>query len=106
MTLADIDIPMTYEDASQYALLFSQQLADRMAVLHSLHGSANCTPMPRRTIDGRLMLSADVLSEVGPGGLLCGMWGAADKNVLNIGVEVIPWPDAVALLPSDPPIMQ
>jgi len=27
------------------------------------------------------------------------MWEAADKDVLNAAVEVLPWADAVALLP-------
>jgi hypothetical protein len=49
------------------------------------------------------MLCADVLTEVGPGGLLQGMWEAADKAMLLPAVEVIPWSEAVALLPPDPP---
>jgi hypothetical protein len=32
------------------------------------------------------------------------MWEAADKTVLGASVEVIPWADAVALLPPDEPI--
>jgi hypothetical protein len=32
------------------------------------------------------------------------MWEAADKAVLGASVEVIPWADAVAMLPPDPPI--
>jgi hypothetical protein len=52
--------------------------------------------------DGRLMLSADLLTEVMPGGLLADMWAAADKAVLLPNVEVIPWGDAIALLPPEP----
>jgi hypothetical protein len=48
------------------------------------------------------MLCADVLTEVMPGGLLHAMWAAADQAVLLLSVEVIPWADAVALLPPDP----
>ena len=44
------------------------------------------------------------LTEVMPGGLLAGMWAAADKAVLLPAVEVIAWDDAVAMLPPDPPI--
>jgi hypothetical protein len=54
--------------------------------------------------DGRLMLCADILTEVMPGGLLHAMWQAADQATLLSSVEVIPWDDAVALLPPDPPI--
>jgi hypothetical protein len=48
------------------------------------------------------MLCADVLTEVMPGGLLHAMWAAADQAVLFASVDVIPWPDAVAMLPPDP----
>jgi hypothetical protein len=47
------------------------------------------------------MLCADVLSEIEPGGMLNAMWEEADKAVLMQAVEVIPWADAVALLPTD-----
>ena len=102
MTLADLTLPISYEDAKGYALVFTPQLAGRLAELHRLHGSANCVPMPRTLTDGRLMLSADILTEVMPGGLLHAMWAAADKAILLPAVEVIPWADAVALLPPDP----
>jgi hypothetical protein len=51
--------------------------------------------------DGRLMISADVLTEVMPGGMLEAMWAAADKAVLAQAVAVMPWADAVALLPPE-----
>jgi hypothetical protein len=102
MTLADLTLPISYDDARQYALVFSPQLAGRLAELHADHGSPNCVPMPRRLTDGRLMLCADVLTEVMPGGLLHAMWIHADQATLLASVEVIPWADAVALLPPDP----
>lgn len=104
MTLADIALPITYDDARGYALVFSPALANRLADLHAQHGSPKCVPMPRTLTDGRLMLSADILTEVMPGGLLADMWAAADKAVLLPSVEVIPWADAVALLPPEPPM--
>lgn len=101
MTLADLTLPITYEEASQYALVFTDQLAGRLAKLHALHGTPNCVPVPTRLTDGRLMLSADILRECGPGGLLEAMWAAADKSVLLSFVEVIPWADALTLLSPD-----
>lgn len=101
MTLADLQLPISDADAKGYALVFTTQLAGRLAELHAIHGSPNCVPVPRVMVDGRLMLSADVLTEVMPGGLLYAMWEAADKAVLAQAVEVIPWADAVALLPPD-----
>jgi hypothetical protein len=102
MTLGDLTLPISYEDARQYALVFDVALAQRLAEIHAEHGSNKCRPVPRVMTDGRLMLCADVLTEVMPGGLLHAMWEAADKDVLNAAVEVIPWADAVALLPADP----
>lgn len=102
MTLSDITLPISDADAKALALVFTPQLAVRLAELHAEHGSTNCVPVPRVLTDGRLMLCADVLTEVMPGGLLHAMWAAADQAVLLPSVEVIPWADAVALLPPDP----
>lgn len=104
MTLADLTLPISYASAKGYALVFGVALSERLAEIHAEHGSNKCRPVPRVLTDGRLMLSADVLTEVMPGGLLHGMWEAADKEVLNAQVEVLPWDDAVALLPPDPPM--
>ena len=101
MTLADLTLPISYADARVLALVFTPQLAGRLAELHAEHGSPNCVPMPRMLTDGRLMLCADVLTEIAPGGLLHAMWAAADQQVLGQAVEVMPWADAVALLPAD-----
>ena len=102
MKLGDLALPIAYADARGYALVFTPQLAGRLAELHAQYGSTNCVPVPRVLTDGRLMLSADVLTEIAPGGLLDEMWEHADKAVLGAAVEVIPWADAVALLPQTP----
>ena len=99
MTLGDLTLPISYENARQWALVFDVALAQRLAEIHAEHGSNKCRPVPRQMTDGRLMLSADVLTEVGPGGLLHAMWEAADKAVLAQAVTVMPWATAVALLP-------
>jgi hypothetical protein len=104
LKLSDLTLPISYADAKALALVFTPQLAARLAELHGQHGSTNCVPVPRTLTDGRLMLSADVLTEIEPGGLLHAMWAAADKAVLGASVEVLPWADAVALLPPDPPM--
>jgi hypothetical protein len=102
MTLSDITLPISLAASRGLALVFTPQLAARLADLHAQHGSTNCVPMPRVLTDGRLMLSADVLTEIEPGGLLHAMWQAADQAVLGARVEVMAWADAVALLPPDP----
>jgi hypothetical protein len=104
MTLGDLTLPISYADSKALALVFTPALAGRLAELHAAHGSQKCVPMPRTLADGRLMLCADVLTEIWPGGLLEAMWAAADKQVLGQAVEVLPWSEAVALLPPDPPV--
>lgn len=104
MTLADVALPVSYEWGRQHALLFTPQLAARLAELHAHYGRPDCVPMPRTLADGRLMLSADVLTAIEPGGWLHEMWTHADQAVLGASVEVLPWADAVALLPPDPPV--
>jgi hypothetical protein len=101
VTLSDLTLPISDADAKELALVFTPKLAARLAELHAEHGTTNCVPMPRVLTDGRLMLCGDVLTEVGPGGLLQGMWEAADQAVLLPAVEVIPWSEAVALLPVE-----
>jgi hypothetical protein len=85
-----------------HALVFDTTLAGALSAKWSEHGNTNCVPMPMTLTDGRLMLCADVLTEVGPGGLLEGMWAAADKAVLAQEVEVMPMAEVVALLPAEP----
>ena len=100
MTLADITLPITYEWGRQHALLFTPQLAQRLAELHAQYGRPDCIAMPTRLTDGRLMLSADILTAIEPGGWLHEMWVHADKEVLLPAVEVVPIEDAMALLPQ------
>ena len=100
MTLGDLTLPLPIESARGYAMVFTTQLAQRLAELHAQHGSPNCVPVPRVLADGRLMLCADLLTEVMPGGLLHAMWEAADKEVLLPAVEVLPIADAIALMPQ------
>lgn len=104
MTLADLALPISYEDAQGYALVFTPALAQRLAELHAQYGSPKCVPVPLALTDGRLMLCGDILTEVMPGGLLADMWQAADKAVLLPSVDVIPWAEALALLPQPDPM--
>lgn len=88
----------------QWALVFDASLAGALAAKWSEHGSTNCVPSPVTLTDGRYMLSADVLSEVHPGGLLHAMWAASDHAAIAAGTEVMAWPDAVAMIPASEPL--
>ena len=104
MKLSDLTLPIPVNVARGYALVFSPAIAARLAELHALHGMPDCVPVPLTLSDGRLALNADLLTAIEPGGWLHAMWQAADKQVLGQAVEVMPWADAVALLPPDPPM--
>lgn len=101
MTLADIDLPIAYEWGCDHALLFTPALAQRLAELHSEFGRPDCIASPVTLADGRLMLTADILMAISPGGYLHAMWEAADLSILLPSVEVVPIADAVALLPNE-----
>jgi hypothetical protein len=104
MLLRDLDLPISEAEARGLALVFAPALASRLDQLHAAHGSSNCVPVPSPLTDGRLMLGADVLTEIAPGGLLAAMWSQADQSVLGASVEVIAWADAVAMLPEPEPM--
>jgi len=102
MKLSDITFPVSYEWGCEHALLFTPQLAQRLAELHAELGRPDCLASPVLLTDGRLMLTADILTATDPGGYLYAMWEAADKAVLLPAVQVVPLADAVALLPVAP----
>ena len=104
MLLRDLSLPIADAEARGLALVFAPALAVRLGQLHAAYGSTNCVPVPSLLTDGRLMLCADVLTEIAPGGLLATMWGQADQSVLGASVEVIAWADAVAMLPEPEPM--
>ena len=101
MTLADLPLPITAEQGRGYALVFGDALAGRLAEVWQQHGTTNCVPTPSRLTDGRWMLCADILTEIGPGGLLHAMWVNVDQAAVMQAVAVLPWADAVAMLPVE-----
>ena len=104
MLLRDLPLPINAEEARGLALVFPPVLAVRLQQLHAAYGSTNCVPVPLPLVDGRLMLGADVLTEIAPGGLLAAMWAQADGAVLGVSVEVIAWGEAVAMQPPPEPM--
>lgn len=104
MTLGDVTLPITDAWGKAHALVFSPQMAARLAELHAVHGSQKCVPAPTTLTDGRLCLSADILIEVVPGGMLIAMWDAADKAVLLPNVDVVPLGSVLPLWPPSPPV--
>ena len=100
MTLADIELPVTYEWGVSHALVFDAALAQRLAEVQAEYGDQRHVPAPRSLTDGRFMLTADILTECLPGGLVYGGFSQLDAGRFD-EIEVLPLADALALLPSE-----
>lgn len=103
MLLRDLTLPIDVAYARTLALVFSPEVAARLADSCIAHGSTNCVPTPSLLTDGRLALSADLLTEIEAGGLLAEMWAYADHAIIGQAVEVLP-SDVVAAMaiPCEP----
>lgn len=101
MTLSDLTLPVSYEWGVAHALLFNAALAQRLGEVQAEHGDPRHVPSPRRLTDGRLMLTADILTECLPGGLVYGGFSQLDAGRFD-EIEVVPLADALAMLPADP----
>ena len=103
MTLADVALPVTYEWGVNHALVFDAALAQRLAEVQAAYGDPRHVPNPRLLTDGRWMLTADILTECLPGGLVYGGFQHLDAGRFN-EIEVLPIAEAIALLPADDPL--
>lgn len=101
MTLPDLMAAgdLSYETLRGYALVFSADLAARLAEVQD--EDAPSLAEPRQLTDGRWMLCADLLTEVGPGGMYAAGFARLDQSRFG-EIEVISWDEAVAMLPPDP----
>ena len=100
MTLADlISQPVSYETTKELALVFSPELAAQLASVQSEHGNPRHVASPVELVDGRKMLCADLLTEVGPGGLYSGGFAHLPAELFPL-VEVLPMSVVLPLLPQ------
>ncbi len=104
MTLADLapSLPLPYEQARSYGLVFGPALAARLAEVQAEHPSQHVA-VPVATDDGRYLLCGDLLSEVGAGGLYAGGFSHLDPSRFD-EIAVLPWGEALALLPEPAPM--
>ena len=100
MTFSDITLPVTYEWGVAHALVFDVALAQRLAQVQAEHGDPRHVPNARMLTDGRFMLTADILTECLPGGLVYGGFSQLDAGRFD-EIEVVPIADALALLPGE-----
>ncbi len=100
MTLADlISQPVSYEATKDLALVFSTDLASQLAAVQSEHGNPLHVASPVDLIDGRKLLCADLLTEVGPGGLYSGGFAHLPAELFP-AVEVLQMSQVLPLLPQ------
>ena len=99
MTLADLTLPVTYEWGKDYALVFDAALAQRLAEVQAEHGDPRHVPNPLPLTDGRFMLTADILTECLPGGLVYGGFSRLDAARFS-EIEVVQMTEAVAMIAS------
>jgi hypothetical protein len=90
----------TYETAKQFALVFGQEPYLALQATGAQHPNSQHRVSARQLTDGRWMLNADLLTEIGNGGLYSEGFGSLDPALFEL-VEVFPIQDALALLPIE-----
>lgn len=103
-TLADLlpTLPRPYELSHQEALVFPAALLPLLDEAQA--GVTQHFASPIALTDGRYLLSADLLSEVGPGGLYQQGFSNLSGQYFD-QVEVMLWEDVAALIPEPDPII-
>jgi hypothetical protein len=100
MTLAEIITqPISYEKAKHLALVFSPALAAQLAAVQAEYGNPHHVANPVDLSDGRKMLCADLLTEIGPRGLYAQGFAHLPAELFPF-VEVIPMSQVLPLLPQ------
>ena len=105
MTLADLLIALpslTLADLQSKALVFDDNALTALQDAQAQRPNAQHRAQPVQLTDGRWMLSADLLTEIGPTGLYHDGFELLPPALFS-AVEVIPWDDAIALIPA--PVM-
>jgi hypothetical protein len=92
-------LPLPYEYAKQYACVFSDELADRLVKVQESLGGLQFRVTPLALTDGRFMIRGAILSETATDGLYGRPFSLLDASRFD-EVAIIPWADAVALLPQ------
>lgn len=102
-TVADLlpHLPLPYDYARQYACVFSAELADRLTAVQA-ENPEQFRVTPLALTDGTFMIRGAILSEV-PNGLYGGNFQRLDASRFD-EIALVPWADAVALLPQPDPV--
>lgn len=100
-TVADLlpHLPVPYDYASQYACVFSEAFATRLEEVQQDAGQFRVSATP--LTDGRYCIRGAILSEV-PNGLYHSGFSQLDYSQFD-QIDLLPWADAVALMPQPDP---
>lgn len=93
-------LPLPYQYANAYACVFSQELADRLNEVQAANPQ-QFRVSPLALIDGRYMIRGAILSEV-PNGLYAEGFAMLDASRFS-EIDLVPFADALALLPVPEP---
>jgi hypothetical protein len=83
------------------ALVFNEELRNRLVAVQAEYGSQRFTAYPARLVDGRYMHQASILTECQPAGLYHAGFSHLDAARFS-EIDVIDYADALALLPESP----
>lgn len=100
MTLADlITQPVSYETAKELAIVLTPDQAASLGEVQAHHGNPRHVAAPVPLTDGRLMLCADLLTEIEDGGLYAQGFSHLPVEIFS-QVEIIPMNEAIDLIPK------
>ena len=94
-------LPVPYDYCKQWACVFSAELADRLIEIQQAN-PIQFRVTPLAMTDGRYLIRGAILSEV-PGGLYGGNFARLDASRFD-EIALVPWAEAVALLPQPDPV--
>jgi hypothetical protein len=102
-TVADLlpHLPVPYDYCKQWACVFSAELADRLVEVQA-ENPEQFRVTPLALTDGTFMIRGAILSEV-PNGLYGHNFQRLDASRFN-EIALVPWAEAVALLPQPDPV--
>ena len=93
--------PLPYDYAKQWACVFSAELAERLEAVQN-ENPKQFRVSPIALTDGTYMIRGAIMSEVGFVGYYADYFKQLDTSRFG-EINIVPWADAVALLPvSDP----
>lgn len=98
MTLSDlITQPVSYETARDLAIILTTEQAVTLGAIQQQYGNPRHVAAPVPLTDGRLMLCADLLTEIEDGGLYAQGFSHLPAEMFS-QVSVIPMQEAIDLI--------